>query len=135
MPYGFKPPLSNNSARFVDLIHTDTGKFGNSRVTGHIDFWPNNGHGQPGCFPKGDKLSLTCSHRRAHELFIESITTEIGFYAYACGNWLMYKARLCNEFPVLMGERTPVSASGNYYYLHTERQAPYAVGKVKMGWW
>lgn len=43
--------LSPGDATFVDVIHTDSGKFGLSKAVGHIDFYPNGGSApQPGCF-------------------------------------------------------------------------------------
>jgi hypothetical protein len=41
--------LSSDSARFVDVIHTNGGAFGGSVSTGTVDFWPNGGQFQPGC--------------------------------------------------------------------------------------
>ncbi len=43
--------LSADSARFVDVIHTNGGAFGGSVSTGTVDFWPNGGQFQPGCPP------------------------------------------------------------------------------------
>lgn len=45
-----KVPLGPNDAAFVDIIHTDNGKFGGTRSTGHVDFYPNGGRSpQPSC--------------------------------------------------------------------------------------
>lgn len=42
--------LSSGDAMFVDIIHSDGGKLGMSRVLGHADFYPNGGSApQPGC--------------------------------------------------------------------------------------
>lgn len=43
--------LNWHYARFVDIIHTDAGRFGTIRNSGHVDFWPNriNFAVQPGC--------------------------------------------------------------------------------------
>lgn len=43
--------LNWRHARFVDIIHTDAGRFGTTQNSGHVDFWPNRiGFGvQPGC--------------------------------------------------------------------------------------
>ncbi len=41
--------LSADSARFVDVIHTNGGYFGGSVSTGTVDFWPNGGQFQQGC--------------------------------------------------------------------------------------
>lgn len=42
--------LDRSDALFVDVIHTDGGKFGYSNELGHADFYPNGGHApQTGC--------------------------------------------------------------------------------------
>lgn len=47
---GANDRLSSGDANFVDVIHTDGGKFGLSKVIGHVDFYPNGGSApQPGC--------------------------------------------------------------------------------------
>ena len=41
--------LDSTDAKYVDIIHTDTVKFGISQESRHIDFFPNGGYTQPGC--------------------------------------------------------------------------------------
>lgn len=51
--------LSSGDATFVDVIHTDGGKFGHSSVLGHIDFYPNGGSApQPGCILMRDIIDV-----------------------------------------------------------------------------
>lgn len=46
--------LSAGDAKFVDIIHSDGGGYGQPSATGTADFWPNNGtRFQPGC-PAGN---------------------------------------------------------------------------------
>lgn len=48
--YFTQPHLSTSDARFVDIIHTDCGFYGNAMNTGTVDFFPNGGKRiQPGC--------------------------------------------------------------------------------------
>lgn len=42
--------LDPGDAKNVDVIHTDAGLLGTSQNVGHIDFFPNGGSRQPGCF-------------------------------------------------------------------------------------
>jgi hypothetical protein len=42
--------ISAGDAKFVDVIHTDSGFFGIPWPVGHVDFYPNQGYAlQPGC--------------------------------------------------------------------------------------
>ncbi|KAH6942412.1 hypothetical protein HPB50_004651 [Hyalomma asiaticum] len=70
---GTNVSVSRGDADFVDVIHTNMGRldelqFGLAASVGDVDFFPNGGSLQPGC------RDIACSHRRAHDLMIESIT-------------------------------------------------------------
>lgn len=70
---GTNVSVSRGDADFVDVIHTNMGlldnlKFGLAASVGDVDFFPNGGSVQPGC------REIACSHQRAHDLMIESIT-------------------------------------------------------------
>lgn len=42
--------LNEGDAKFVDIIHTDSGFHGTTERAGTVEFWPNYGHRyQPGC--------------------------------------------------------------------------------------
>lgn len=42
--------LDKSDAKFVDVIHSNMGMFGYYGSMGHVDFFPNCGTSQPGCF-------------------------------------------------------------------------------------
>ena len=78
--------LNRADAEFVDVIHTDgrarfpwsvVPQYGTMTKLGHLDFFPGAGQDfgweQPGCWQFQDVGS--CSHSRAHDLFISSLTT------------------------------------------------------------
>lgn len=72
---GTNVSVSRGDADFVDVIHTNMGQlehlqFGLAASVGDVDFFPNGGSEQPGCH------RIACSHQRAHELMIESITNQ-----------------------------------------------------------
>lgn len=53
--------LDSSDGEFVDVIHTNGGEFSNGEVAfyepmGHVDFYVNGGHKQPGC-PEQPDLS------------------------------------------------------------------------------
>ncbi|CAG7832777.1 unnamed protein product, partial [Allacma fusca] len=61
-----------------DAIHTHAWALGMKKPVGHVDFYPNGGFSQPGCFKLSwgalfKSLSGICSHKRAIELMRESI--------------------------------------------------------------
>lgn len=59
--------MDKNSADFVDVFHTDSGRYGTTRNLGHIDYYPNGGFRvQPLCpenwkfnSDEGNKIILT----------------------------------------------------------------------------
>ncbi|KAF4518311.1 hypothetical protein B566_EDAN005880 [Ephemera danica] len=113
-------------ADFVDVIHTCSGRMSFSEPIGHADFYPMSGEcGQPGCGLEG--LFVACSHDRAHELFIESITINL-FRSTKCDSWNNFKDDVCagNE-EQYMGAHCDPLASGNYY-LYTEDKPPFSMG-------
>ncbi|XP_066283058.1 lipase member H-like [Branchiostoma lanceolatum] len=73
--------LDRGDAMFVDVIHTDILVLGKRKPVGHVDFYPNEGWLQPGC------ERFSCSHGRAPEFYIESISSECQFPAYRCPDW------------------------------------------------
>lgn len=95
-------PLNLNDARFVDIIHTDAGVFGQLPASGHIDFWPNSGKRlQPGCsifdrkclhnlcrslYIPIDNLTVfteSCSHSRAWMFWAESVERSDDPFAFS----------------------------------------------------
>lgn len=96
-------------ADYVDVIHTDAkpfvsaGGLGLSEPCGHVDFYPNGGHTQPGCnqrveqfiqeresFFLGVQRYLGCDHVRSYELFIESIKKPSTPFAITCDSYADY---------------------------------------------
>jgi pimeloyl-ACP methyl ester carboxylesterase len=74
--------LDAADAEFVEVIHTNgptllVAGAGIGYPVGHVDFWPNGGRNQPGCFTN------TCSHLRAVQLYVESIHNN-RFEAFKC---------------------------------------------------
>ncbi|PIK33345.1 Pancreatic triacylglycerol lipase [Apostichopus japonicus] len=91
--------LDHTDAEFVDVIHADTNLIrtmgmGMHQATGHADFYPNGGHDQPACpsrilsilfiegtIYEGGVQYVLCDHEKAHEMYIESITSGCRFMA------------------------------------------------------
>ncbi|XP_011312092.1 pancreatic triacylglycerol lipase-like [Fopius arisanus] len=64
--------LNKNDAPFVDVVHSNGGTLGLMNAIGHMDFYPNGGQRQPGCFYSGIFPAI-CNHIRAFQYFIESL--------------------------------------------------------------
>jgi len=73
--------IDKDSATCVDIIHTDGDlkghvfpivHFGTLLQWGHIDFYPNGGHDQPGCLNIRNDIGF-CSHEKAHDFFMTTI--------------------------------------------------------------
>ncbi|XP_046972098.1 pancreatic lipase-related protein 2-like [Vanessa cardui] len=100
---GFYPPIDtrpicSDDAVFVDIIHTDGGKYGTPLSTGDVDFWPNDGKSpQPGCPPITLILTVEnfCSHWRSWRYWAESV---IGgnFVATNCANYNAFLKGNCS---------------------------------------
>ncbi|OXA37510.1 Inactive pancreatic lipase-related protein 1 [Folsomia candida] len=95
-----------SDADFVDVIHTCANGFtAFYDPLGHVDWYPNGGRYQPGC---GVDLVCDCSHARSPAYYIESLSSNGGFWGRKCDNFQDYEGGLCdsNEIQV-MGEYTP----------------------------
>ncbi|XP_055917532.1 phospholipase A1 member A-like isoform X2 [Eupeodes corollae] len=132
----FKPNINQNDADFVQIIHTEAGTFGQPVSSGHVDFWPNGGRGQPGCgfltlplFPAD-----ICGHRRSWDLWAESVANVnntspkfLGFPSLTYQEFVWAGDGNLKNKPVEMGINCPMSARGDYY-LKTNSESPFAKG-------
>ncbi|CAL8110506.1 unnamed protein product [Orchesella dallaii] len=112
--------LDHSDAYFVDVIHTNQGRYGIAGNNGHVDFFPNGGGPeQPGCSPRSDITGLpsSCPHVRAWEYFTESI---LGSKIWACkaNSYKDYHSNgntQCQD-RVLFGLKVPPTARGSYFF-------------------
>ncbi|XP_078686854.1 pancreatic triacylglycerol lipase-like isoform X2 [Branchiostoma floridae x Branchiostoma belcheri] len=143
--------LDPSDAMFVDAIHTDgdsilTLGFGMSQPVGHLDFYPNGGTEQPGCEESildfiiseglidGGKYFVTCNHKRAHKLFLDSISSACPWLGYPCADWEEFRAGRCLSCGAAGCHRMGYDADKNTLsagtqnvklYLTTEGESPY----------
>jgi hypothetical protein len=126
--------LDPSDAAFVDILHTAAGPIlanppglGFEAPIGHIDFYPNSGKPiQPGC---GLDIAGTCSHSRAHQFFMESVTSPSSFQACKCNSWDDFNNGICGcPSPEKMGEWTKTDhSSTGVYYLRTNGETPFSM--------
>ena len=119
---------------FIDIIHTAGRWVGNSDLSGHVDFYPNHGLApQPGCEGR-ESLDLSCSHRKAWQIYMESIQTKKNlFFAVKCPSSEAFAlGHCCHSHALLnlalMGESAHNTTRGTYY-LYTNTDNPYAKKK------
>ncbi|XP_025208503.1 pancreatic triacylglycerol lipase-like [Melanaphis sacchari] len=119
-------------AKFVDVIHTSGGKFGDMNNLGHTDFYPNSGEvSQPGCYDSLlPSLELQkCSQQRAYEYYRDSVIHNNSFIAVYCGSWEFYALHRCDD-PIFL--RIPMGHSAKpspftmgAYYMYTNDKSPF----------
>lgn len=92
--------LSPTDGVYVEAIHTDGGNsegaYGSSSAVAQVDFHPNGGSSQPGCFTN------LCSHNRAWEIFAATITYN-HLTGYRCDNDLQITWNSCRGIPLSVG--------------------------------
>ncbi|XP_067679044.1 pancreatic lipase-related protein 2-like [Haliotis asinina] len=138
--------LDKTDAVFVDVIHTNgapllSGGAGLMEISGHVDFYVNGGKAQPGCKDGvsgllsgifgggGVAKTISCSHGRSHQLYLESMSSPCPFTSYPCPSYDDFKKGKC-----LTCGSTGCSQLGYYsdqyrargkMYLNTGSKAPY----------
>ncbi|XP_026752077.2 pancreatic lipase-related protein 2-like [Galleria mellonella] len=92
--------LQQSDAEYVEVIHTDTNcplANGLGTQLGDLDFYPNGGNKQPGCFGFN-----TCDHNRAWEFFAASQGLN-SFSARCCTSKTQMKLNTCRGTEIRMG--------------------------------
>ncbi|ESO98917.1 hypothetical protein LOTGIDRAFT_113919 [Lottia gigantea] len=132
--------LDASDAHFVDVIHSDGADFtgvagyGWIKPLGHIDFYPNGGMDQPGCSdnPVG---TVSCSHGRSHDYFLESIKSSCKFLAHKCKSWKDFENGDCHGCsggcPQMGLNADKTKNLRGSYYLSTTQHTPFC-GKIEL---
>lgn len=136
VPLQSKPNrLSNEDARYVEVIHSNGGVLGFISPLGDSDFYPNGGKFiQPGCnvslanIPDAGKLEalkfccfsillvlVGCSHMLSTDFYTDAVK-QGGVTATKCISWEIYLSGQCkgNE-KVKYGAEKPPKARGTFY--------------------
>jgi pimeloyl-ACP methyl ester carboxylesterase len=142
--------LDETDALFVDVIHSDAKNLlalglGTITQCGHVDFYPNLGHDQPGCtrdpltniindgLVEGIEDTLACSHIRSHRYFTESVNSKCPFMGFPCASEEDFKNNLCHTCttagcaPMGFNADTKKPADGQRvkYFLSTASEKPF----------
>lgn len=123
--YGNGTRLTKFDARYVQCVHTSAGTLGTLENCGHADFYINGGSEQPGC------SGLMCSHSRAVEYFVESMSAEHVFSGTRCDSSLgdfisnlLGFGMQCSTDTDRLGIHS--AKSPGRYFLDTNSKSPFA---------
>jgi len=150
--------LDETDAKQVHVIHTNGESLfglGIKAPIGHVDIFPNGGATQPGCKDALGNLvgsiidfifldfdgaigQWACSHVRAVEYYVESITSPCPFVAFSCGSYGDYDDGKCTtscsaegSCSVLgYGSQSITGAKGTYF-LNTDKDSSFCVQNLK----
>uniref|UniRef100_K1RB01 Pancreatic lipase-related protein 1 n=1 Tax=Magallana gigas TaxID=29159 RepID=K1RB01_MAGGI len=102
--------LNRDDATFVDVIHTDATEFAVTKG-------------------RSVSTSLSCSHSRAHDYFIESINSPCKFFAHQCSSKSDFENGKCLSCPAggcgVMGYDADATTARGALYLSTSYHSPY----------
>lgn len=110
--------LMPTDAKYVEVIHTNTGFFGYTEPCGHADFYPNGGSSMPGCW-----FSL-CSHSRSYDYMASSVTHN-HFMANECFDYTEASRDNCTGSQYLMGNNNLRKRGRGIFRVNTESNYPY----------
>lgn len=107
--------ISRNDAEYVQIIHTNAGKYGTTKSHGHADFYPNAGRKQHGC--ELEYLDDVCSHRRAWVYYQESVNTRKPFLAVKCYSYKDFIQGNCESNTITQMGFSDEKVEGDFYLL------------------
>ena len=117
--------IYKTDAEIVDIYHTNAGTLGKSESLGSVDFYPNGGRSQPGCWVD---IFGSCAHSRSFELFAYSILNPKKMRGYYCSDLPARDytcAALRGHTPTaLFGNDVEFEKGGNYH-LYTGTAEPF----------
>lgn len=98
---------------------------------GHADFYPNGGYKQKGCELE-NMIHDSCSHQRAWNFFVESISVQKPFFAVRCRSYDLFEKGYCiNNLITVMG--LSCAKEEGDFYLTTNSNLDFAASLGKNG--
>ncbi|XP_025406428.1 phospholipase A1-like isoform X2 [Sipha flava] len=117
--------LTKNDADFVEVIHTNSGAYGENPQIGHVDFSINGGRMQPSCIHQPNIIKRSrCSHFKSVCYFASSLSKRGNkFLGLQCTETcdMVILPKGSNRISLLpMGIETPVWARGTFYVAYDD---------------
>lgn len=115
--FDWKTAVYATDAKYVQVIHTQTGLVGYRDPLGHADFYVNFGDNQPGC----NFMDIVCCHMAAARYFAKSIEDPLKFIGQRCRTHMGFLFGKCDpeecgvECRQMGGEPLDTKAEGVYY--------------------
>ncbi|KAH8035669.1 hypothetical protein HPB51_007913 [Rhipicephalus microplus] len=132
--------LTADDADFVDVLHTSVGtgwtdvvqgRLGMFKSCGHVDFYPNGGKQQPGCW----KFS-PCSHSKATEYYADSVRL-CNFPTRSCKSYDDFLAGTCASSCAdgrtcgHMGHPASLPLTGNHFTKTSKEQCAFKPRRIQ----
>ncbi|XP_037527510.1 pancreatic lipase-related protein 2-like isoform X1 [Rhipicephalus sanguineus] len=133
--------LTADDADFVDVLHTSVGsgwtdvvqgRLGMRKSCGHVDFYPNGGKQQPGCW----KFS-SCSHSKATEFYADSVRY-CNFPTRSCKSYDDFLAGTCASSCAdgrtcgHMGHPASMPLTGNHFTKTSKQQCAFKPVRINL---
>ncbi|EDV35192.1 uncharacterized protein Dana_GF22327 [Drosophila ananassae] len=115
--------LLRGDAKFIDVIHSNSGVLGKRDPLGDADFYPSGLSPLPaGCY------SVVCAHARSWEYYAETVYpgNERNFMATRCSSLTRLREFRCPGDEIPMGYGVPQGSKGNYF-LEVNPTTPYGI--------
>uniref|UniRef100_T1JRK6 Lipase domain-containing protein n=1 Tax=Tetranychus urticae TaxID=32264 RepID=T1JRK6_TETUR len=143
--------LDAGDALFVDVIHTNSPQInqpfgiGLREAIGHLDFYPNGGNMQPGCFKEevgafsksieyGIQKLAICNHERSIQMLASAIdVSNCEMIGYKCASFLDFKQGSCylcgpdGQNCEIINNPRPGHQQNQKYFLLTNSEPPFCV--------
>lgn len=122
------PMISRDDANYVQVIHTNGGKYGTVESRGHVDFYPNDGSDQAGC--DLETFDDICSHSRAWYYYQESVVNDGTFLAIKCNSFNDFTRNNCQKSEIaVMGLSNDTTSKGKFFLVTHPNPLQTSLGK------
>lgn len=117
--------LHKDDAAYTQAVHTNSKCYGYELTLAHADFYVNCGARQPGC---SFVIGNLCSHRRAYELFAESISSPnfISTGCSSCSANISVETCMKEDHMIAMGGLPWNYGAKGIFYVETNDKSPFA---------